>query len=334
MRNVLLLLLCGWLSAGVAQTLVGQSWAAKMFRETEHDFGVVARGAHIAHRFELQNIYKEDVHIAAVRSSCGCTTPQVTERTLKTWDKSEIVAVLNTHAFLGERSATITVVFDKPFYAEVQLHVRAYIRSDVVFQPGIVQFGDVDAGTRPQVTVDVAYAGRMDWQIVDVRSACRFLEVELEEYQRQAGQVRYRMHVRLKPEAPAGHFSEELQLVTNDTYRRIIPLAVEGYIRAALTASPTPLVLVASAADPHPTKKLLVRSRTPCRIRQVTADDQGFDFEFDDQTAKTTHFITVRWTGGDTQRVESVIHIQADSHPVALDVPATVEPATTPASQR
>ncbi len=326
-HHVVLRLAAGLIFVMVCRSLAAQSWAAKMFRETEHDFGVVARGATVVHRFELQNIYKEDVHIAAVRSSCGCTTPEVTVRDLKTWEKSEIVAVLNTHSFLGARSATITVVFDKPYYAEVQLHVSAYIRSDVVCQPGIVRFSDVQKGESAEVAVDIAYAGRPDWQIVDVCSACRFLEVELREVLRQGGQVRYRMVVRLKPDTPVGHFNDELLIVTDDRIRQTIPLAVEGYVRTPLTASPSPLVLFAATTGQTTAKRLLVRSQTPCRIRSVAADQDGFIFEFNSDTPKTAHFVTVRWTGETSQRVETMLHIITDKEGFQVDVPVTVEPS-------
>ena len=75
----------------------------------------------------------------------GSKTPS-----LKTYEKGAIVATLNTPSFLGQRGATITVVLDKPFYAEVQLHVSGYIRSDVVFEPGSVQLGDLEQGTATQ----------------------------------------------------------------------------------------------------------------------------------------------------------------------------------------
>ena len=41
----------------------------------------------------------------------------------------------------------MTVYFDKPTYAEVQLQVAGFIRSDVVLQPGEIDFGNVDLGT-------------------------------------------------------------------------------------------------------------------------------------------------------------------------------------------
>ena len=100
------------------------------------------------------NIYLEDVHVAAVRTSCGCTSVRIANDSLKTYEKGAIVATFNTPSFLGQHGATITVTFDKPFYAEVQLHVSGYIRSDVVFDPGSVQIGDLKQGAATPQQVD------------------------------------------------------------------------------------------------------------------------------------------------------------------------------------
>ena len=51
--------------------------------------------------FEFQNIFEEDIHVAGVRSSCGCTEPHVTKQTIKTWENSAIHAVFNTRTFIG-----------------------------------------------------------------------------------------------------------------------------------------------------------------------------------------------------------------------------------------
>lgn len=110
-------------------------WAEKMFQATSHDFGAVPRAAKVEYEFVLKNIYKEDVHIAGVRSSCGCTSPHISKDWLKTYEKSSIVAVFNTRTFSGQRAARLTVTIDKPFYAEVELQVRGYIRTDVVLNP-------------------------------------------------------------------------------------------------------------------------------------------------------------------------------------------------------
>ncbi len=71
-----------------ASTLPAQDWARKLFATTEHDFGSVARGAKADYAFIMTNNLQDDVHIASVRSSCGCTSPYVEndKRTLKTYE--------------------------------------------------------------------------------------------------------------------------------------------------------------------------------------------------------------------------------------------------------
>ena len=34
----------------------------------------------VEHRFTIENIYEEDIHITSVASGCGCTTPQISKR--------------------------------------------------------------------------------------------------------------------------------------------------------------------------------------------------------------------------------------------------------------
>src|SRR5688572_6542372 len=117
-----------------------------MFKTTAHDFGAVARGAKTEFRFPFKNIYVEDLHVLRVSSSCGCTSPEVTNRDLKTYQTGYVVATFNTNAFVGYKSATVTVVFDKPFYAEVQLQVSGNIRGDIIVQPNFVDLGPIPQG--------------------------------------------------------------------------------------------------------------------------------------------------------------------------------------------
>ena len=104
-----------------------------------------------------------------VRASCSCTTPEIKIPTLKTHEKGVILAKFNTSAFLGSKGATLTVTFDKPYFAEVQLQVRGYIRGDVALTPGIVDFGAVVEDSQRDKEILVNYAGSNDWQIVAVR---------------------------------------------------------------------------------------------------------------------------------------------------------------------
>src|ERR1700730_133546 len=99
MRKVLLIFVCLLVADSTGNA---QEWANKMFNVTSHDFGPVARGAKCEFRFQIKNIYQEDAHISSVKSSCGCTTPQLTKTDLKTFQTAEVVAEFNTRDFLGQ----------------------------------------------------------------------------------------------------------------------------------------------------------------------------------------------------------------------------------------
>jgi hypothetical protein len=298
----------------VSAPLFGQEWASKMFETTDHDFGTVARGARVEYSFVLSNIYLEDVHVASVRSSCGCTSPRIENPSLKTYENGAIVAAFNTAAFLGQHGATLTVTIDKPFYAEVQLHVKGYIRSDVVIEPGSVQIGDVEKGVPAVQKVMVNYSGQGDWKIVDVRGINTHLSVDMVQHNHQYGQVAYELTVHMDGKMPAGYINDHLMLVTNDEQGTQIPLLVEGRVLPGISVSPSSLFLGVVQPGQKVTKQLVVKGAKPFRIVSVTCKDKSFEFgPITDQTAKTLHLIPVTFLAGkDFGRVSQTIKIETD----------------------
>jgi len=310
-RAVVVVLMCVF---GLPGPLGAQEWARKMFQTTSHDFGTVARGAKAEFRFALSNIYLEDVNIASVRSSCGCTTPQIENGFLKTYEKGAIVATFNTPKFLGSKGATLTVTFDKPFYAEVQLQVRGYIRSDVVFNPGSVEFGTVPQGVPAERRVAVNYAGRNDWQILAVQSSNPHVSTQVIETARGNGLVSYELAVRLDPNSPPGYLNDHLVLQTNDRRSTQVPLAVEGRVQSAITVSPASLFMGVIQAGQKVTKQLVVKGSKPFRILSITCDDKAFEFDTSGETApKPVHLIPVTFAAGhDSGKVTKTIRIETD----------------------
>jgi hypothetical protein len=270
-----------------------------MFATRSHDFGHVARGAKAEFAFEIQNLYEEEVHIADVKTSCGCTTPTVTKNTLKTWEKGTIVATLNTRSFVGQRTSTLTVVIDRPFYAEVALNISGTIHSDVDFQPGAVVLGDVEMGVGAEQQVQVTYRGRGPWQISDVRSASHHLEVELSEAVRQPGLVSYKMLVRLKPDAPPGLVNEQLTVITSDKSLPAINLPVEGRVAPPLSISPSPLLFGAVAPGQAATKQLVITGKQPFKLLSIASEPAGLQFRAATGIVKKVHLVPVTLAAGD-----------------------------------
>ncbi len=306
-----------------------------MFNTTSHDFGTVAKGSKAEFRFQVKNLYEEDAHIQGVRSSCGCTTPQITRADLKTFETGEIVAEFNTRNFTGHKSATLTVTFDKPFHAEVQLQITGFIRSDVVTQPGAIDFGTLDQGAATVQQLHVSYAGRDDWRIIDAKTADPWYEVEMTETARGNGRVAYDLKVRLTADAPVGYVKDQLILVTNDAQAREFPVDMHGRVTADITVSPTKLFLGVVQPGQKVTKNLIVRGKKPFKIVDVECPTC---FQIEPSTeAKTVHLIPVVFTAGEEAgRVTQKISIHTDQGNVVPAFTAfaeVVEPrAATPSS--
>jgi hypothetical protein len=274
-----------------AQQAFAEAWVAKMFAVREHDFGTVARGADTVYRFEAKNIYKQDIELVSVRSSCGCTSPSVERKVLKTDEVGYVTAKFNTRTFTGLHGATLTVEVlwndnGVKRRGETQLRVNGNIRGDVVFKPGAVRFESVDQGRVSEQIVQVAYEGRSGWKIVDVRGASEDLEVELTRVQGGSSRVAYQLLVRLKDTAKAGYFNEQLVLVTNDNDNPRIPMHIAGRVVPAISISPEPLMLGSVAQGGKISKKLLVRGKQPFKIVSIQCEDEeSFEFKVDSESS-------------------------------------------------
>ena len=261
-----------FLATLIGTPVSGQQWAVDMFQTTSHDFGSVARGAKAEFEFPLTNIYMEDVHIAGVRSSCGCTQVRLAKPDLKTYETGAIIATINTSAFQGDKGATITVTIDKPYYAEVQLHSKVYIRSDVVLTPGSVSVGDVNEGQAADARVAVSHVGGNDWRILEVRSDNEHVSGKVVETGRGGGRVSYDLSVHVDENAPVGYLNEHLMLVTNDAARRRCPCPSRDASSRASRSVPASLFMGVVEPGQKVQKRLVVRGNKPFRILSIKCD--------------------------------------------------------------
>jgi hypothetical protein len=295
-----------------------------MFTVRSYNFGNVARGAKAEYAFELTNRYVEDVHVASVRVTCGCTTPRIEKEWLKTYEKGAIVAHINSDRFLGNQGSTIIVTIDKPFAAQVQLHVKVHIFRDVLLEPSSVALGSVAQGNSAERTISVQYTGRSDWQIVEVKSNNPHLTGKLTETSRQGGQASYDLKVVLDKDAPVGYLNEHLMLVTNDQQAKQIPVLVEGQVQADISVSPASLFLGVLQPGQSVTKQIVVRGQKPFRIASVKGDCKCLQATAPkDKEAKVLYLVPVTFTAGEKAgKITQTVCIETDSGQTTLKVPA------------
>lgn len=298
-----------WLASSLVSPTHAQTsqWAVKMFSEmgTErmHDFGSVALYANVEQRFRFKNIYNESVVISSVSSNCGCTKASASKSIIHPNEIGEIVARIDTSGkeHTKQRKATIRVIFSKPAFAEVQIQVKTYIRPDVGFDPGIIEFGTVRQGESVVKKAFLQYEGRPDWALIGVQKTNPGIRAEAREVKRQGGSVVYEILVELKSNAEPGYIQDLLKFQTNEIDRATasIFLPLQGFVIEPLSAKPSHLQLGILDSNDKISKNMVICGSTPFRITKVASTDPRLSFLKTD-LVRSVHVVTVSFNGDGT----------------------------------
>jgi len=284
-----LVVLLGLCATGPASA----SWADTLFDELSRDFGSVPRGPTLTHPFRLVNKTNQNVHIASVRVSCGCTSAQALQQDLAPGQETAILVQMDTRRFQHTKSVTIFVQFDQPRWEEVRLWVQANSRDDVTVIPESLALGTVKRGSAPAAAVNITFLGDGNWQILGARSDSNYVQPAVKETRRAAGEVSYQLTASLRPDTPAGKWYTDVWLQTNNptTPRVRVPLTVE--VAAPLSISPMTVVLGEVKAGKQVERRLIVRGSTPFRITGIKGTDKLLSVREAEADSKTVHVLTV-----------------------------------------
>ncbi len=242
MKKVVLALLA--LTLGTA-TAPGQgNWAEKFFKESlTHEFGSVPRGTQLYYRFKIKNIYAVPLEMSA-RVGCNCVTVTPLSQVLQPRQEGALDVLMDTSRVTGYKSVNIYITVGPEYVSSTTLRVSATSRTDVVVNPGQISFGVVPRGqTTPAQSIDVEYAGVLDWRVSEIVKTEAPVNVTFKELYRRPGGVGYQVKVAIKPDAPAGPLKHELFLKTNDPASPLVPILVEANIQASLSVAPNPVNL-------------------------------------------------------------------------------------------
>ncbi|WP_175517007.1 DUF1573 domain-containing protein [Planctomicrobium piriforme] len=299
--GALAVVMTAWVSPIQAQEL---NWAEKMFSELKHDFGTVARGADTRATIVVTNIYEEDVSIGNVGTTCGCTAAKPDKNLLKTREQAQIEIKMNTVKFMRRKDSNVlvTLTFHGPQGSstkEVKVPITAYIRSDVVItpEPGNADFGAVEFGAGAERKLEIAYAGRDNWNIKDVRVPNNNIEAGVKEVSRGPGRVSYELTVRLKPNAPLGSLHEQITLVTDDANAPEVPVLVMGKVEPDISVYPPSYTLGNLRPGESKTFQVVVKGKRPFTIAHIQCESADcFEVKQPTDEAKTVHIVPFKMT--------------------------------------
>lgn len=245
------------------------------------------------------------------------------------------------------KSAVLTVVFDRPTFAEVKIPVTARVRKDLVMAPGSADFTGVEEGKGASRTLKLKYAGRGDWTIKQIEVKSPHLAVRLEETRREEArrlgifskfhEVHYDLIIELKPSVPAGPLRETIVLVSDDKETPRIPVLVEAIVESDFTFSPMAGGVVSlGSLVPGRAKRVsvVVKGRDDFRISKIEAGSSSGIFRTKLPGSKRRVQVlplTVTVPGGLSEIRETfTLTIDGRDEPLTFTVYGRVVPAAKP----
>lgn len=325
------ILLAVW-AALVGRSAVAQNWVDTIFPERAFDFGTVARGSKIHHTFRLINRTSQEINIADWRTKCGCTEVRVGARTIPPGTQTSIEAVIDTTKFLGYKASGLTLILDRPNFAEVDLNLSCFIRGDIVLTPGQADFGPVQRGALPPITLNLSYAGGVpNWGITKMQTRSDYVSAKLQELGRSYdGQSQYSLTVNLKPTTPSGYFKDEITLLTNDPSSPSIPISVTANIQTAVVLSPSIINLGHVKPGAVVKKKVIVRSSQPFKLTSLKPSKDDLSATPDPEGSRPVHTVDITFKApNQSGPYNAVFEIETDlkdEPPAKLSTFATIAP--------
>ncbi len=95
-----------------------------VFDEMNYNFGTVKSGTVVTYSFKFKNDGKRPLNILKVKTSCGCTTTNLTSKTYKRGKRGSIDVSFNTSGRRGRQHKTITVITNDPKNPEILLNLN------------------------------------------------------------------------------------------------------------------------------------------------------------------------------------------------------------------
>ncbi|HEV3259196.1 MAG TPA: DUF1573 domain-containing protein [Gemmataceae bacterium] len=319
-------------TAALAQYTVSTSladWANKMFQgvDRHHDFGSVPRGAQLYFRFPLKNIWTVPLQIMEVRASCGCVTPTVSTQLLERGGTGYLDVTMDAHRFVGPKTVTVYVKVGPQYTNTATIQVSANSRQDVVFNPGQISFGVVPRGQAPTQTIDVEYAGSLDWRVSEVITNGAPLDVKLEELYRRPGQVGYRIRATVQAKAPPGPIKQDLLLRTNDPASKEVPVLVEAVVQAPLAIKPDRVDFGQLKVGDIVPKHVIVSGSKPFKILAIDGLGDGIQADLP-AAAAAVQVVNLKYQPAKAGELKRQLHIKTDldgEAPVTVTVEGTAK---------
>lgn len=199
------------------------------FAETTYDFGRVAQGVPVEHRFAFSNDGGTDLTIINLRAACDCEATVVDGREVTAHGTGAVRARFATDTVYGAQRRTITVYSNDPTRRAVVLTVTGEVQLDVGADPAQVYLGVVPPGA-PLLRTVTLRTGSQAVHIGAPESDAPQLTVQLDAAIDDTAAAT--LAIGTAHDAPLGPFTAVVRVSTTSPQHPVLRIPVTGIIAA------------------------------------------------------------------------------------------------------
>ena len=255
--------------------------------ETIKDFGVVNKGERLTHEFRVRNDGDGELEISEVRPSCGCTVADY-DKSIEPGGTGRITATVDTRNFKGGIAKSVRVFTNDTENPQIDLVIKANVRSQVEVDPGYVRFVAVYGELQKESVQSIWSDDQRDLKVLDAKSPYPFVDVayrEATEEERNRGVAgkQWQVEVALDKDAPVGPLADFIVLTTNHPELKTVRIPISGFVRPVMSVTPRIADFGRREIAEPQTASLEIRnlSGTAVELREITSDVAGLEAEIE-----------------------------------------------------
>lgn len=323
--------------------------------EPVKEFGTVPKGEKLDWEFVVKNTGNSDLLITAARPGCGCTVADF-DKVIKPGEQGKVTAHVDTTAFAGPISKTVTLETNDPSTPNSQLTIHAIVQPFVEAYPaGYVRFQMLQGDTDTQSVV--LYSDEEEpFQItkIEVPEGQTWLKATSEKIETDAdrapgagkpGQNQYKVNITAGgADAKVGPLNERVHIITNSKHQPDYFVTVTGVVRPTYRVEPTVMNFGEVApTDAAATRSVLLHSndlKTPERfsVTKVETSIPALTTSYKAGVQKGDYEVTVQVAKdakpGDIDGTVTIYTNDTVNPVVTLPVKGTIKPAAATAASK
>jgi len=251
--------------------------------EPVKEYGEVPKGEKLDWSFVIKNSGDSDLQIFAAKPGCGCTVADF-DKVIKAGESGKVTAHVDTTAFTGPISKTISIETSDPTTPEAVLTIHATVKPFVeAFPAGFVRFNMLQGDAETQsITLYSDEEEPFDIAHVDAPDYVKVVPHKIEDPASRveagrANQNQYRLDITVGgPDAKIGPLADKIHIATNSKHQPDYFVSVTGVIRPTFRVDPQTVNFGEVApTDPAATRGIILHSnslKTPEQFNVTKAE--------------------------------------------------------------